>query len=285
MVTDEQFDRTRRLALRLTGINLFERHRELLERRSRRLGMSDAGGFEALLHAAEDRDHGAERQMIGLLTTNFTGFFRHPWHFQFAAKHALRVVHRNGVARLWSAAAATGEEPYSLVMALIDIFQSYNPPVAILATDIHEDALSVARQGEYAEPALSRLDADHRTRFFNQTADTRHWRITQAARDLVEFRVLNLTDSAWPFEGPFDVVFCRNVLMYLEACHRFAVLERMASVLAPDGVLILDPTEHLGKAGHLFAHRADGIYSSRPRSCGQRELVSAAATWTKCWHS
>ena len=63
---------------------------------------------------------------------------------------------------------------------------------------------------------------------------------------------MNLAKRSWPVEGPFDVIFCRNVLMYLEACHRYAVLERMASVLAPDGILILDPTEHLGKAGHLF---------------------------------
>ena len=278
MLTDEQFHRTCRLALRLTGIHLFERHRELLGRRSRRLGVNESAGFEALLRAAEEGDKSAGRQLIGLLTTNFTGFFRHPWHFHLAADHALLAVQRRGEARLWSAAASTGEEPYSLAMALIDIFQPNNPPVTILASDIDEDALGVARQGEYAMPALSRLEADHRKRFFSQTGDARHWRISQTARDLVEFRVLNLTDSAWPLEGPFDVVFCRNVLMYLEAHHRYAVLERMASVLAPDGVLILDPTEHVGKAGHLFAHRADGIYSSRPTSCDRRELVSRGLT-------
>jgi chemotaxis protein methyltransferase CheR len=285
MLTNEQFDQTRRLALRLAGIELFERHREVLERRIRRLGIQDRAAFDTLLNAADKGDTRAGRQLIGLLTTHFTGFFRHPRHFGLAAEHAVWTVQHRGTARLWSAAAATGEEPYSLAMALIDIFQAHNPPVTILATDIDEDALAAARQGEYAEPALTRLDADHRMRFFSQTEDARRWRISQAARDLVEFRVLNLTDSAWPFEGPFDMVFCRNVLMYLDASHRCSVLERMASVLAPDGVLILDPTEHLGKAGHLFAHRADGIYSSRPRSCGQRELVSAAATWTKGWHS
>ena len=278
MLTNEQFDQTRRLALRLAGIELFERHREVLERRIRRLGIHDEAGFDTLLNAADEGDTRAGRQLIGLLTTHFTGFFRHPRHFDLAAEHALWAVHRRGTMRLWSAAAATGEEAYSLAMALIDIFQHYNPPVTILATDIDEDVLEVARQGEYAEPALSRLDTDHRTRFFSRTGDARHWRISQAACDLVEFRMLNLTVSAWPLEGPFDVVFCRNVLMYLEACHRYAVLERMASVLAPDGVLILDPTEHLGKAGHLFAHRADGTYSSRPSSCGQHELVSGGRT-------
>ena len=85
---------------------------------------------------------------------------------------------------------------------------------------------------------------------------------------------MNLADVLWPVEGPFDVVFCRNVLMYLEACHRYAVVERLASVLAPDGLLILDPTEHLGKAGHLFTPGADGVYSRRRLSCPPRR-----ATW------
>ena len=116
--------------------------------------MTDPGGFEALLHAAEDGDQRAGRQLIGLLTTNFTGFFRHPWHFDIAAEHALRAVHRRGAARLWSAAAATGEEPYSLAMALIDIFRCDNPPVTILATDVDDDALAVARRGEYDERAV-----------------------------------------------------------------------------------------------------------------------------------
>lgn len=290
MLTDQQFDRTRRLALRLTGINLFERHRELLERRSRRLGMSDAGGFEALLHAAEDRDHGAERQMIGLLTTNFTGFFRHPWHFQFAAEHALRVVHRNGVARLWSAAAATGEEPYSLAMALIEVFGCDDPPASILATDVDADALAVARRGDYDErivrpatvsdrsrrgPAtyqvwppcavdceeqeMSGLSSERCAHFFVRTEDTR-WGITPAVRRFVEFCEVNLAERSWAVEGPFDVVFCRNVLMYLEPCLRRAVLERMASLLAPDGLLMLDPTEHPGPAGSWFRPVADGVY-------------------------
>jgi chemotaxis protein methyltransferase CheR len=296
MLTDEQFDRTRRLALRLTGINLFERHRELLDRRSRRLGMSDPGSFEALLHAAEDRDHGAERQMIGLLTTNFTGFFRHPWHFQFAAEHALRVVHRNGAARLWSAAAATGEEPYSLAMALIELFRCDDPPAIILATDVDAEALAVARRGEYDERVVRPASASDRSRrgsathqirlpcavdceeremsalssercahFFVRTEDAR-WSVTPAVRRLVEFCEVNVVERSWPVEGPFDVIFCRNVLMYLEACLRQAVLERMASLLAQDGLLMLDPTEHPGPVGCWFRPVADGVYSRRGES-------------------
>jgi chemotaxis protein methyltransferase CheR len=296
MLTDQQFDRTRRLALRLTGINLFERHRELLDRRSRRLGMSDPGGFEALLHAAEDRDHGAGRQLIGLLTTNFTGFFRHPRHFHTAAEHALRAVHRRGVARLWSAAAATGEEPYSLAMALIEVFRCDDPPASILATDVDADALAVARRGEYEErvvraatardrsrrgPAthqvrppcsgdyeereMSGLSSERCAHFFVRSEGAR-WSVTPAVRRLVEFCEVNVVERSWPVEGPFDVIFCRNVLMYLEACLRQAVLERMASLLAQDGLLMLDPTEHPGPAGSWFRPVADGVYSRRRES-------------------
>jgi chemotaxis protein methyltransferase CheR len=296
MLTDQQFDRTRRLALRLTGINLFERHRELLDRRSRRLGMSDPGGFEALLHAAEDGDHRAERQMIGMLTTNFTGFFRHPWHFHVAAEHALRVVHRNGAARLWSAAAATGEEPYSLALALIEVFRCDDPPASILATDVDAEALAMARGGEYDERVVrlatasdrsQRGPANHKVRppfavdyegqqmsglssgrcahFFCRT-DSARWSVTPAVRRFVEFREVNLVERSWPVEGPFDVIFCRNVLMYLEACLRQAVLERMASLLAEDGLLMLDPTEHPGPAGSWFRPVADGVYSRRRES-------------------
>jgi chemotaxis protein methyltransferase CheR len=79
----------------------------------------------------------------------------------------------------------------------------------------------------------------------------------------VEFRILNLADSSWQITGPFDVILCRNVLMYLEGRHRVAALERMASLLASDGLLMLDPAEHLGEARHLFVGGADGVYSGR----------------------
>ena len=110
----------------------------------------------------------------------------------------------------------------------------------------------MARQGEYGEAALGALTPDQRARFFSQSTGKTCWHLAPEVQRLVEFRALNLVDPVWPIEGPFDVIFCRNVLMYLEQGCRRAVLERMASLLAPDGLLILDPVEHLGTAGHLF---------------------------------
>jgi len=257
MLTTEQFDRIRKLALRLAGIELFERHHELLGSRSCRLGIRDLAGIDALLGAAEAGDPRAGRRLIGLVTTNFTGFFRHPRHFEIAAEHALGAAHRRGQARLWSAAAATGEEPYSLAMAVIERFGGDEVPVTILATDIDEEALAAAQRGAYDDRALGALDSGRRGRFFSGEA------IAPEVRRLVEFRPLNLAEAGWAVEGPFDVILCRNVLMYLEADHRYSVLEQMVSLLAPDGVLILDPTEYLGRGGHWFLPGTEGVYRRR----------------------
>ncbi len=265
MLTNEQFDRTRRLALLLAGIELGPRHRELVERRSRRLGIGDDAGLDALLGGAEHGDAEARRRLIALLTTGFTGFFRHPWHFDMAAEHALWAAHRRGRARLWSAAAATGEEPYSLAMALIEVFGRDDPPAAILATDIDSRALQAARAGEYPDAALAALDAGRRERFFSESAASGRRRIADAPRRLVEFREVSLAGPVWAVEGPFDVVLCRNVLMYLEESLRRTALERVASLLVPDGLLLLDPAEHLGEAAHLFGRGEKGAFTRRRR--------------------
>lgn len=262
MLTLEQFERTRRLALSLAGIELVERHRELLARRSRRLGVGAGAEWDALLGEAEAGEAAATRQVISLVTTNFTGFFRHPRHFKIAAEHALRAPRRRGQARLWSAAAATGEEPYSLALALIEVFRRDDPPVSVLATDIDAEALEVARRGEYGERALHSVSPRLRAHHFNEAASKR-WTVVPAVRHLVEFYALNLANAKWPVEGPFDVIFCRNVLMYLEVRHRTAILERMLSLLMPEGLLILDPTEHLGEVAPWFVPQTDGVYSPR----------------------
>src|SRR5262244_982028 len=106
MLTSVQFERARDLALRLAGIELVERHREILYRRSRRLGVVEGNDLDALLRAAEGGDPSAGQRLVSLFTTNRTGFFRHPAHFDLAAEHAHKVAQRRR-ARCWSAAAAT----------------------------------------------------------------------------------------------------------------------------------------------------------------------------------
>src|SRR5262245_25094471 len=144
-MTGAQFDRTRQLALRLAGIELFERHREVLDRRSRRIGINREVELEALLDAAESGDPDARRRLVRLVTTKHTGFFRQRRHFEIAAETAVEAGRRNGAARLWCAGAATGEEAYSLAIATVKAFGREDPPVDLIATDIAEEDLSVGR--------------------------------------------------------------------------------------------------------------------------------------------
>jgi chemotaxis protein methyltransferase CheR len=263
MLTNEQFDRTRRLALRLAGIELHERHRDLLYRRCCRRRMENPAHLDALLNAAEASDPNAGRRLVNLVTTNFTGFFRHPWHFDIASEHALWAAHRRGNARLWCAAAATGEEPYSLAMALVELFGHDDPPVSILGTDIDEDALDVAKQGEYSDATLESLARERQTVFFHKTNENGRRHVSPSLRELVEFRALNLVDAEWHVEGLFDVIFCRNVIMYLEGKLRRAVLERLIALLQPNGLLILDPAENPGAAERWLTSRTKGLYQVR----------------------
>jgi chemotaxis protein methyltransferase CheR len=162
-------------------------------------------------------------------------------------------------------------------MAVMEAFRRDDPPATILATDIDAEALAVAARGEYGARALQALAPERRARFFGEAAVAGRRGIIPAARRLVDFRELNLAEVLWPIAGQFDVIFCRNVLMYLEACHRYAVLEHIASLLAPQGLLILDPAEHLGKAGHLFAPGTDGVYARAREACPRRGVARRGA--------
>ncbi len=260
-ISTRQFDRARQLALRLAGIELFERHRRILCQRIERLGMRDERSVEALLDAADLGDESASRRFVALLTTNFTGFFRHPHQFTAAAAHALDSARDHEPVRMWSAACSTGEEPFSLAIAAVDAFGGSGAPVSILATDIDVDALESARLAEFGERAMAAVDGSCRNRRFQPVGDGSRWRIADEIRRLVEFRQVNLIDDNWPVGGEFDVIFCRNVLMYLEPTRREAVTRQLISRLEPGGLLIIDPAEHLGQLGAQLCRRGSGVHA------------------------
>lgn len=262
VLAPSDFARTCDLALRLAGIELGERQRPLVERRAGRRGLRGADAYRALLAAAEAGDRAARRCFLGLVTVNHTGFGRHPQQLDLAAEHALYAARRRGQARLWSAAAATGEEPYSLALALHEAFAPAPPAARILATDIDEDALDRARAGVYPAAAVAGVAAAARARFLPPRADGAI-AIGPALRQLVELRAHNLIDG--PPTGRFDVVLCRNVLMYLTAGHRAAVIAHLRAALVADGLLLIDPCEHLGPAAAGFAAIGPGAYTLHPR--------------------
>jgi chemotaxis protein methyltransferase CheR len=165
-----------------------------------------------------------------------TYFYRHPT--QIVALMA-KVGGREGPLRIWSAGCASGEEPYSLAMALLDLGRADRGD-RILATDVSERALQTARLGIYSAWSLRRMPAHLRSGYL---AGEGRWRVSEQARDLVEFRRHNLVADPAPNGAPFDAVVCRNVLIYFEPERAAEILYRLTASLAPGGYLVLSPVE------------------------------------------
>jgi chemotaxis protein methyltransferase CheR len=263
MLTCTEFARIRGTVLQLTGIELQDRHHGLLAERTRRMGLTEPGARRQWLEAVDAGNPAARRSLVALATTNHTGFFRHESHFSQASDHVARLGTARQPVRLWSAAVATGEEAYSLAMALIEAFGTETPPVVIRATDIDECALAVAVLGRYPRSALQAVSPARQARFF-QPDPAGGWTVVPAVRRLVEFGVCNLIGPPPDAGGPFDVIFCRNVLMYFEASRRARVLHWLHGRLAEGGLLLLDPTECTGGARPCFAPIGNGIFRNTP---------------------
>ena len=228
-----------------------------LAKRLRVLGLESFRDYCALVGSESGAQERA--QMIAALTTNVTRFFREPHHFD----HLRRVVEpmvkeiRSGRRlRIWSAGCSSGQEPYSIALSLLALIpdaRAYD--VRILATDINPLVLDTARKATYpAEEAVS-VPAELRRSWMEGTG-TGTLRLDEAPRGLVTFRQLNLI-GAWPMKGPFDAVFCRNVVIYFDEKTQMRLLNRISPLIRPGGHLYLGHSERLiGPAEKLF--RVDG---------------------------
>jgi chemotaxis protein methyltransferase CheR len=260
VLADADFKRISRLVRRLCGIDLQAGKKPLvsarLGRRLRVLGLSD---FDAYLRYLEsDATHNELAAMVDALTTNVTSFFREPAHFdflrgEFLERHLQRDRRRR--LRLWSAGCATGEEPYSVAMTLLDaIPQGEKWDLRILATDLSRRVISHAARGAYPSSGLADVPPRFIERFFEPLADGRpgHIRVRAAVRRRITFARLNLI-GPWPMKGPFDLLLCRNVMIYFDRELQQRMVDRFRRILAPGGFLLLGHSESL--AGHREAFR------------------------------
>lgn len=263
--TAEDFERVRKMIHDRAGIALAAGKNEMaysrLAKRLRALGLRAFRPYLALL---ADPGHAEWEHFINALTTNQTDFFREAHHFPALREHALEHArNRPGVPlRVWSAAASTGEEPYSIAITLCEAFGRPDPPARVLATDLDTTVLEHAREGIYAGDRVAQLDPVRLKRFFWRGTGTRDGqvRVRDEIRELVDFRALNLREHHWDVEGPFDAIFCRNVLIYFDKPTQRGVLERLAARLAPHGLYFAGHSESLLHAGDLFAPIGRTIY-------------------------
>lgn len=271
--TTRDFERVRKLIHAKAGISLAGTKEEMvysrLSRRLRALRLSD---FRTYLDQLEHRPDGDEWQnFTNALTTNLTSFFREAHHFD-AMKAYLRKLPRGQEARIWCSAASTGEEPYSIAMTACEAYESLHPPVSILATDIDTQVLAAAERGIYASDRLDKMSLERKRRFFLKGSGPTEGkcRVIDPLRQMVRFRPLNLLDPRYPMPGPFDIIFCRNVMIYFDKPTQLAVLRRMISMLTPEGLFIAGHSESFFQAGNLIRSVGRTVYQRAESADGGR---------------
>ena len=271
---EEDFRRIAALIHRETGIVLGERKRMLAYSRLaplvRRSGLAS---FAAFLDRIEETP-GQLNEVIGALTTNHTYFHREPHHFAHFAEHVrpglvARALGGEAV-RIWSAGCSSGEEIWTLMMTLLGPERTAGERIAgsdiiALASDICAQALAQARSATYPAGALEALPETLRSLWCEpgRAADEARLAISPRLQAMVRFRHLNLM-GAWPMRRAFDVIFCRNVMIYFDVPTKERLLERLARQLVPEGLLYIGHSERVtGPAAALLEPVGPTIYRRR----------------------
>ncbi|MCB1740076.1 MAG: protein-glutamate O-methyltransferase CheR [Gammaproteobacteria bacterium] len=253
------FERIRNLLKQHTGITLADTKRELvysrIARRLRKLGIR---GFGQYCDYLESNPSTELQSFVNVMTTNLTAFFREPHHFRYLSEVVLPRLIQNRASsrrlRLWSAGCSTGEEAYSIAIVLRECIPNIERwDVKLLATDLDSNVLETARQGIYSDQVRAKVDAQRLRSFFDEypSSGEMRYRVRDSLRRMIRFNRLNLLGD-WPFKGPFDAIFCRNVVIYFDTETQSALFERMADVTAADGNLFIGHSETLFRTSDRF---------------------------------
>ncbi len=265
---DRDFRRVCELIHARVGIALAPAKRDMvygrLSRRLRTLGIQT---FKEYLDQLE-RDGGEEWQAFtNALTTNLTSFFREPHHFERLASE-LRQHGGHAQLNLWSCAASTGEEPYSMAITACEAFGTLTPPVRIMATDVDTQVLATASRGVYSVERIDGLSPELRRRYFQRGSGPNEGRcrVLPALQALVEFRPLNLLAGRYDVGGPFDALFCRNVMIYFDKPTQRTILSRLVQHMADDGLLYTGHSENYLHAADLIQPCGRTLYRRAMRA-------------------
>lgn len=267
--TEEDFRFLARQVNERTGIVINERKRDMLySRLSRRLRSLNLASFSEYCDFVAGPDGAAEiGAMINAVTTNLTHFFRESHHFDHMRAESLPAIaaaDRSAERRLriWSAGCSSGEEPYSIAMTLksapLDLSR-WN--LRILATDLDTDMVKTGAAGRYRSADADGIPADLAAKYTDEVAGPRgrETQMRDTLRQMIVFKQLNLMGE-WPMRGPFDIIFCRNVMIYFDHATKARLVDRYANMLRPDGWLYIGHSESLTKVSDRFQLVGRTIY-------------------------
>ena len=258
------FTAVRDFAYRTAGIELQEGKQEMvagrLWKRARALGYeTPAAYFDAV-----QRDKSGELQLdiLDALTTNFTSFFREPAHFDFLRKHIVPKLRSRTNFTIWSAASSSGEEPYSIAVTLIEeLGAAAYRQAKVRASDISTKVLRCAEAGVYPLERFRNLSADWRSRYLLKGKGDQegNFRFRPEIRGMMQFVRVNLMEPL-PAEGPFPVIFLRNIMIYFDRPTQERVISAMTSKLEPGGYLLVGHSESLNGISHTLEHIQVAVY-------------------------
>jgi len=268
-LTEEEFEKIAVLVKDLCGINLHQGKRELvksrLAKRLRQLGMSE---FRQYIDFVNKRENRAEViSMLDMISTNLTSFFREVQHFDFLSEHVIRPAVALGSSsnrrlRIWSAGCSTGEEPYSIAIRILeDIPNIVGWDIKILATDLSTRALATAKEGVYERDSLDGLGKGIVSKYFTpvDAGQRTAYRVKDSVKRLVSFGRLNLMGH-WPMKGLFNVIFCRNVMIYFDKDTQSKLINRFWNKLVPKGIQFIGHSESLAGVQHRFRYVEPTVY-------------------------
>ncbi len=264
--SDRDFVRIRDLVKQHAGITLTEAKKDMvysrLSRRLRHLGITS---FSEYCRLVEDEASGELVNFTNSITTNLTAFFREQHHFDYLANTLLPRLRKEKAGsrrlRIWSAGCSTGEEPYSLAMTVLENLPAHEHwDVKILATDLDSNVLETAQRGIYTMDRIKGISNQRLKRWFLKGRHNKDAvRVNPELQELISFRQLNLL-RPWPFRGPFDFIFCRNVVIYFDKPTQKILFERYADMLELNSHLFIGHSESLFKVTDRFKLIGQTIY-------------------------
>jgi chemotaxis protein methyltransferase CheR len=272
-LSDEEFRAFAELVHAKAGINLNSGKKELV--RARLAGLVRSGSFTGLAdyydYIINDPTGDELVRLLDAISTNLTSFFRESKHFRFMVERFLPTLIQEKTKtkrlRIWSAGCSTGEEPYSIVMTVFEYFpKPFQSDFKVLGTDLSTRVLQSARAGVYSSDAVREIPVSILRRYFLRGDGkwTGYYRLSPHVRDSVVFRRLNLIEP-FPFRHAFDLIFCRNVMIYFDKKLQADLVARMYRVLEPGGYLFIGHAESLSGINRQFTYIEPTVYR-RPLS-------------------
>ena len=263
-MTDKDFQRIAELAGRYTGIVLGDHKRDMvygrIARRVRKLNLFSFTHYLDYLEANTTQELSC---FINVITTNLTSFFREKHHFDYLEKTVLPELRKKNATakrlRIWSAGCSSGQEPYSIAMTLLKASMPSDWDIKILATDLDSDVLAKAKQAVYSNADIDGLNDSIIKGSFQQSSNNKEVKVKEKVSKYIHFKRLNLLEN-WPMSGPFDVIFCRNVVIYFDKPTQKILFNRYADMLSIGGYLFIGHSENLNGVSNRFENIGHTIY-------------------------